>query len=156
MAEIRCASKEDLPRLVRLWISLLTDSEASDRSVLPCEENIRSWIGFVEGVLEEDPCQVLVAEADEKIVGYILYIIKPRTRLVKRHSCAVIYDLYVFPEYRGRGIGSSLLREALRRIRDRGVECVELTVWVRNKRALDLYKRFGFTEYIIRMRRFLG
>ena len=49
-------------------------------------------------------------------------------------------------DWRERGIGSSLLAEALRWARSSGVEKVTLTVYPGNTRAAALYRKFGFVE----------
>jgi putative acetyltransferase len=49
-------------------------------------------------------------------------------------------------EWRGRGVGSALLGEALRWARSVGVEKVSLTVYQHNTRAVALYRKFGFVD----------
>ncbi len=61
-----------------------------------------------------------------------------------RHR-ASIGGMYVPPEYRGRGIGKTLLLEALARARTlRGLEDLILAVTVGNERARALYLAVGF------------
>jgi len=48
------------------------------------------------------------------------------------------------PSYRGRGVGSRLLAEALRLLRAGGAGDIDLSVEADNERALDLYRRFAF------------
>jgi len=57
-----------------------------------------------------------------------------------------IHDLAVLPEWRGRGVGRSLLAAAEDRARRRG--CCRLTLEVQddNGRALALYGSFGFSD----------
>lgn len=57
-----------------------------------------------------------------------------------------VHDLAVLPEYRGRGVGRALLRAAEERARRRG--CCKLTLEVQddNRRALALYRSFGFAD----------
>jgi ribosomal protein S18 acetylase RimI-like enzyme len=50
----------------------------------------------------------------------------------------------LLPEYRGRGIGSRLLRAALAHARRYGLEKVELSVYTSNRAAIGLYRKFGF------------
>jgi ribosomal protein S18 acetylase RimI-like enzyme len=50
----------------------------------------------------------------------------------------------VHPDFRQRGIGSQLLRQALALARGIGVERVELEVFASNLAAKKLYERAGF------------
>jgi ribosomal protein S18 acetylase RimI-like enzyme len=60
-----------------------------------------------------------------------------------------VHDLAVLPEWRGRGVGRALLAAAEDRARQRG--CCKLTLEVQdsNRRALQLYERFGFSDFVI-------
>ena len=60
-----------------------------------------------------------------------------------------VHDLAVVPEWRGRGIGRSLLSAAEDRARSRG--CCKLTLEVQdgNSRARALYETFGFSDYVV-------
>ena len=63
-------------------------------------------------------------------------------------------DLYVLPEFQGKGIGSHILRKCI----DGSDTPLYLYVFSRNTRAIALYERFGFcicervsnTRYIMR------
>lgn len=52
----------------------------------------------------------------------------------------------VLPDYRGRGIGESLLRACLAKARTRGITRVELAARADNARAIRLYERLGFVR----------
>jgi ribosomal protein S18 acetylase RimI-like enzyme len=49
-------------------------------------------------------------------------------------------DLYLSPDYQGRGIGTEVIRSCLASVH----EPVRLYVFIRNTRALSLYRRLGF------------
>jgi len=55
-----------------------------------------------------------------------------------------IQNIGVVPAFRGRGIGQSLLRLALRGFRDSGCTEVQLEVTVHNLGAIRLYESMGF------------
>ena len=55
-----------------------------------------------------------------------------------------ISDLAVLPEARRGGVGSALLREGLRILRERGCDSVFLEVRESNTAARELYTAFGF------------
>ena len=60
---------------------------------------------------------------------------------------AFIDELYVVPEYRGRGIGSNVMRIVEDACRELGVRAVHLEVERDNPAARALYLRFGFKEH---------
>lgn len=57
---------------------------------------------------------------------------------------ADVQTIAVAPDYEGRGIGSTLLRQLIDEARERGARDVLLEVRADNPRAQALYTRFGF------------
>jgi putative acetyltransferase len=93
----------------------------------------RSWTG--EGA-------ELVALAEGRIVGALSVVRDPGP--VTRHVASL--GMSVAKGWRGRGVGSGLLAEALRWARWAGVEKISLTVYPDNDAARALYRKFGFVE----------
>jgi ribosomal protein S18 acetylase RimI-like enzyme len=61
---------------------------------------------------------------------------------------AMVWGMYVRPEYRGKGVGRALLLEALNQARSvPGVTQVNLGVNANNKSAIRLYESVGFKSY---------
>ena len=54
--------------------------------------------------------------------------------------------LAVAREWRGRGVGSALLAEAIAWSRQRGLHKLSLDVFPHNTAAIGLYRKFGFVE----------
>ncbi len=76
------------------------------------------------------------------IVGYaVLWCIMDQGELA---------NLAVIPSMRGRGLGTQLLGSVVDVARRRGVETMYLEVRDSNARALDLYRRFGFSQVGLR------
>ncbi len=59
---------------------------------------------------------------------------------------AYLQRLAVHPEAAGKGLGTSLLLDALRWMQRRGASCAFVNTQQDNDRALNLYKRHGFVE----------
>ncbi len=55
-----------------------------------------------------------------------------------------ISNIAVDPEFRGQGIGTCIVQNALKLAENSGCEKVVLNVTLNNNRALEFYKRFGF------------
>jgi putative acetyltransferase len=60
------------------------------------------------------------------------------------HGCAIA--MLVQREHRHKGIGSDLLREAIRWARERDETMLSLIVFPHNAAAIALYQKFGFVE----------
>jgi RimJ/RimL family protein N-acetyltransferase len=54
--------------------------------------------------------------------------------------------------FRGKGVGTCLLRETLKNAKDNGFEIVQLDVYGSNKPAIRIYKKSGFKVEGIRKR----
>ena len=90
---------------------------------------------LVEDIEREDAI-VLVAEAGGQPVGELgLHL--------ARYGVAHL-GMAVAAGWRGRGVGSALLAEAIDQARTAGAHKVALQVWPHNAAAIALYERFGF------------
>lgn len=57
--------------------------------------------------------------------------------------CALVQNLVVHPDYRGRGLGSRLLRELTRTLRKEGISCIYV-LGTRTRKARGFFSRVGF------------
>jgi len=55
-------------------------------------------------------------------------------------------NMAVAHEWRGRGVGSSLMEAAIEWARERGLHKLSLSVWPHNAAAIALYRKYGFVE----------
>jgi ribosomal protein S18 acetylase RimI-like enzyme len=83
----------------------------------------------------------LVAEADGKLVGYLLYHSGYDTD--KGVRIFYIADLYVKPEYRRRGVGRSLIEELKKISKNMGVKKLFWQVHALNLNARKFYWHIG-------------
>lgn len=93
---------------------------------------------YFDNVLQEkehynNPSLELVVEIDSKIVG--LLDIEYETEKGTLYDCTkklggVIWHLAVLPEYRNRGISTTLLNKAIGILKDKNIERLE--VWTRD------------------------
>jgi diaminopimelate decarboxylase len=84
----------------------------------------------------------LVAVEGDRVVGSLG--IQREAGRASEHVASL--GMSVSQDWRGRGVGSALMAEAMRWARNVGVEKVSLTVYPSNTRAIALYRRFGFVD----------
>ncbi len=106
--------------------------------------------GLVEPGLEErlgallaDPRATYLL-AGEPAVGFLALRVRDVHRSVRPE--ALVDDLYVAPEHRGRGHGRALLRAAIAAARAEGAGHLELTTSEGDHAALGLYRAEGLRE----------
>src|SRR5437867_4615937 len=102
------------------------------------------WRRFTRGHIGHRDRLCLVAELDRAAVGFRLGAILARPRVFEHRSYGHIYDLFVDPARRNRGVGESLVKEALGWFRSRRVEKVDLYTHARNEIGLRFWKKMGF------------
>lgn len=97
-------------------------------------------------MLDDENIIILAYYINEIIVGYILI------RRTSNNTC-LLDGLYVEKEYRNKGIGKSLLKEAISRIKNMNVKYVDINVMYNNIIAKHIYEKLGFVGYEIKMRK---
>jgi RimJ/RimL family protein N-acetyltransferase len=88
------------------------------------------------------PEQVLVAESDGVVAGYVRL---HQTIRLPSHAHVLEIGIAVAPEHQGHGIGGQLLQEAKLAGAQRGARKLTLRVLAANAGARRLYERCGFT-----------
>jgi len=138
----------EVDEVVQLWRRL-----ASDQTLIIDDENLTRFREFLEGLSKEDENQILAYEINGRIVGFLMFMKQARSMLKLKRSRAMITDLYVEEEHRGRGIASELLERCLQYLKSLGVEEVRVNVLVDNAPAISLYRKTGFIDHMILMSR---
>jgi ribosomal protein S18 acetylase RimI-like enzyme len=98
-------------------------------------------LAFVKENIASDNAQFVALDGD-RVVGW--------ADIVRGWAPAIAHTgtlgMGVLREYRGRGIGESLLRACVAKARAKGITRVELAARVDNARAIRLYERLGFVR----------
>ena len=82
---------------------------------------------------------LLCIENNNDLIGYLWY--KP----LEQGETIFILDFVVFEKFRSRGYGTAALTVLEEHLAKSGVNQLKLRVAYKNKRALALYEKFGFT-----------
>ena len=121
--------------LILQFIRELADYEKMLSEVVADEATLEEWI------FDKQKAEVIFALEGEKEVGFALYFHNFSTFLGR----AGIYleDLYVKPEYRGKGYGKAILKKLASIAVERG--CGRLEWWCLdwNKPSIDFYRSLG-------------
>lgn len=104
---------------------------------------------YFKNIIKNENNILLCYEEDNIIKGYIY--LKPVNN--DSQNCYLIDGLYVDNEYRNKGIATKLIENALNVIKETNAAVVDINVMANNSVAISLYKRFGFNEFRISLRK---
>lgn len=132
--EFRFAERADVPLILK-FIKDLADYEKLLHEVVATEEILDEWL------FERQKAEVIFALENGKEVGFALFFHNFSTFLGR--AGVYLEDLFVLPEFRGKGYGKALLEKLGEIAVERG--CGRLEWWVLdwNKPSIDFYKSMG-------------
>ena len=132
---IRPANAADTPTIASL-IRALAEYERLSHKVVLNEEDLRKHLFGPRPFAE-----VLIAEEGTEVVGFALFFHNFSTFLGQ--PGIYLEDLFVRPEYRGRGHGKALLTALARLAVERNCHRLEWAVLDWNEPALKFYRSLG-------------
>jgi len=130
----RYAARDDCALIVN-FIRKLAEYEKMENEVVVTEELLAEWL------FEKRAAEVIFAIVDNREVGFALFF--PNFSTFLGRSGLYLEDLFVFPEYRGRGIGKSLLSELARIAVERGYGRFEWSCLDWNTPSIEFYRSLG-------------
>lgn len=153
--KIRKAVKEDLNSLAKLGIKFLQlhsaysplDELSRHREL---QEEQKQWIKFIK----DKSYQVIVAELNDKIIGFMTLKIVTRDRMYKISKQGEIEVIIVDTNFTKKGVGNSLYNYAMNYFKSKGIHLVVANIRIGNP-AISLARKFGFKEYDTRLYKLL-
>lgn len=93
-----------------------------------------------ESYIKKDGRFRVLRDGDRIVGSYGLYPIS-------EHICE-LRKMYLYREFRGRGLGKKMMKEALNQARKAGFRLMVLETNEKLVEAIALYRTFGFVEYL--------
>ena len=131
---IRFATENDIALILEFIKGIAAYEKMSDQ-VVANEELLREW------VFEKKKAEVIFAMEDGKEVGFALFFHNFSTFVGR--AGLYLEDLFVFPEYRGRGHGKALIKELARIAVERNCGRMEWVCLDWNQPSIDFYLALG-------------
>lgn len=139
---IRTATEADYHSWLQLWEAY----QAFYNTTVSVEVTLATWKRLLEPT---KPMYLMLAEYDEKIVGFAHVIEHPSSWTVNNYG--YLQDLFVAEEYRGYGIGKVLIEKVYAMAEFEGWSRVHWLTQDNNIQAKGLYDKLaeksGFIQY---------
>jgi ribosomal protein S18 acetylase RimI-like enzyme len=147
----RRATESDVREAAQLGCLLLREFAERDPSRFPLinDPPEPGFEGFLARCRLNPEYVVLVAEEEGRIVGYALGSLEAVNWTILAREHALIQDVVVDPDFRGRGIGTALVQRMVRELRTLGAERILLHMPIHNESARQMYENAGFRATMV-------
>lgn len=150
---IREATLKDISQLVTLNMQVHNLHVEIEPSIF-CDLSVDSLASSIEQTLNDESSTILIAEINNRIVGYALLQKRIRPKFVMMHErkCVYIDQVCVSEQYRNQGIFKQLLNVSKQLAKQWGLNRLELDVWSNNLDAKQSFLQSGFEPYNEKMK----
>lgn len=146
---IRKAKKEDIESIHKLDEESTKYHKKFDRDFYTISEK---WWKIKKdsqiNAIKSPTNLILVAEIDDKVVGYIWGYVE----IIMKHKIGKIQELIVTSKQRGKGIGKELIKRMLDFFKEKKCIISEIEVFVENLPTIKVYEKAGFKKKEYKMR----
>jgi GNAT superfamily N-acetyltransferase len=143
---IRPIQRDDYTQWLHLWDGYNAFYGRVGATALPPEITASTWERFFGSV---EPVFALVAESSGSVVGLCHYLFHRSTTRVE--PVCYLQDLFTLPEWRGQGVGRTLITATYERARSAGAQRVYWHTQLSNTAGRALYDKvaqhLGFIVY---------
>ena len=137
---IRRANDNDCAILNKLFESLLIYERIYFDKNIKNDLNINSYF---EKRINDNNFVIFVASIDNIVIGYINGYIDGDNK-IKIEIEAIIQSIYIEDNYRNKGIGTKLINEFVKYVKEMGVKYILIDNFIQNESARYLYNKLGF------------
>lgn len=148
---IRPAMLHDAEAIGDLWIELMSFHATLDARFSVPSKGRGQYVRHVRNALRDENYRVLVAEADRRLVGFVLGYIGQNPPIFPQERYGFIADLCVTRDCRRRRVGERLVKMLCAWFRERGLRNVQLNVACANPLSQSFWRKMGCTDYLDHM-----
>ncbi|RYM06879.1 N-acetyltransferase family protein [Sporolactobacillus sp. THM7-7] len=135
--KIRDAHINDLPEMTEIYNDAVRNLAASFDIEEQTLEERREWF-----LGHGNRYPIIVAEEQERVLGYCS-LSKYRKKPAYIHSAEL--SIYISKDYRGKGVGSRLMKEMIERTQSLGYHTLVSGITDGNAGSIALHQKFGFS-----------
>jgi len=146
MIEVKEAEISNLEDILNLNQQLFNYEYENFDKTLNCNWPPNNLKYFKEAIIKDDSL-ALVVFIEDKIIGYLIGSIEKAEVYRKIKQIAEIDDMFIIPEYRGKGIGVLLYKRFIKWAKKKGINRVRVVASAQNVKTINFYKKNKLKEY---------
>ena len=148
---VRRASKTDACAIAEFALKLFAQHRAYDSRRFADLASVEGAVRFYGSQTETKGAAVLIAEADNKVVGFAYLQYEAINYADLLENAVWLHDLYVDEAARGQSAGKLLLEKSAEIAKELGADKLMLSVAAKNEAAREFFKRSRFRTTMVEM-----
>jgi ribosomal protein S18 acetylase RimI-like enzyme len=161
MITVRKARLKDVESIVNLWKEFMQEHDGIIFKQTPKlmlflarkKDAAEIFRKFVQKNIRSKNGIVFIGESNGHLIGYSLALVKDNVGVYKTRRVGYISDLFVRKKHRSSKISSKFKDEIFRCFMKKGIKHISIAVHKENKLAYSIYRKWGFLDYHIELRR---
>lgn len=141
--QIRLLKNEDIKDMAilytdswkRTYFGILSNEYLNSLSY---EKNQKKWLDYIKS----DKNGIFGYFINEKLVGFCAFT--PEQDI---ENCIYLDSLHISKEYQGQGIGTALIKNLAKNVKEKGYKKISICILNGNKMAKKLYIKLGASHY---------
>lgn len=146
--EIRRAAPDDLPKVQKLWMEMMTYHLSLDPRFELAHDSNEAYREYLNTIVDNYDYAIFIADLDGETVGYTIGLILTNPAVFSLSRYGFIAEMMVTESKQRCGIGDHLWTHIRRWFYRRGVSVIQLNVSPRNQRGYNFWKRVGCNEFL--------
>ena len=150
---VRAAKASDVTKVTAMWELMASQHQAYDGEVWCWSQDAPlHWAQWYRDLLRKREMVLSVAQdASGELIGFAIASCKDNPNVFTVTIAGEVWDLFVHPDHRNRGVGRALMVWTFDTLKFLGAEDVKLHVSLANPAAVHLYETLGLRPVMYRM-----
>jgi GNAT superfamily N-acetyltransferase len=144
---VRTALPRDARAIEELWCELIREQESLDERLRYAKDALARFRNDLEGWLSGMGKHFWVAEVDDKVVGFVSAELGRLPVMFEAATEVYVAELFILPDYRGAGLGSSLLDQVRRWGIEHGATSLSASVLSANDKGRAFWHKQGVATF---------
>jgi len=146
MNKIRVAEVEDFGLLAELGRRAFFEAFGAynDPSDMQAYLDLAFDPESIKNQLADNNITFLLAYLHDEPVGYAKILRNSKYPALEGKKAIQLERIYALQDFIGKKVGKALMVEVIKIAKTEAFNCIWLSVWQENTRAIDFYKRWGF------------
>lgn len=150
--KIRNAQKKDINAIIKLEKELADYHAKIDKYYRPGSKERNGFKKYLNNALSKKNIKILIVDENKNPIRFFICWFSKSPGYIFSEKIGEIGMAFIKKEYRRRRLGEKAIKEIIGWFKKNKIKNIETNVDIRNKIGFGAWKKFGFEEYMKKMK----